>query len=462
MYAIVDIETTGLGARGNKITEISIFVYDGKKVIREFTSLVNPESPINYRISRLTGITNDMVRNAPKFFEIAKEVVQYTQDCIFVAHNVSFDYNVIKYELEELGAEFIRKKLCTVRLSRKLIPGQNSYSLGNLCTALGISVNGRHRARGDCEATMILFEKLMALDTYGVIDSFLAKKRKPATLPPLLSKETLDLLTNQTGVYYFKDKVGKVIYVGKANDIKQRVLSHIYDKSNKEQRLCRETADIGFTVTGNELTALLLESDEIKKLYPKYNRSQKRNTYGYGIATYKDRKGIRNIIYNRLGQLEKPLLKFYNLNECRNFLEHLCEKHELCPRYCGLQNISGACFHYHIKKCNGVCCNIEEIESYNKRVDEALKLRVDQRSYIIHEEGRNTKEKALILVKSGIYLGFVYLPKSDTAPSFNDCEKVLISRVDNRDVQRILRSYLNKKGDSKVVYYQELFEPKTL
>ena len=257
MYAIVDIETTGLGAKGNKITEISIFVHDGQKVIKEFTTLVNPESPISYKISGLTGITNDMVRNAPKFYEIAKEVIEYTQDCIFVAHSVNFDFNVIKHELQELGAEYKRKKLCTIRLSRKLIPGQRSYSLGALCTSLGIDIKNRHRARGDAEATVTLFEKLLALDNTGVFYSFLNKKSRQATLPPLLSKEVIDDLPNKTGVYYFKDSNGNVIYVGKALDIKQRVLSHIYSKANKELKLCAETANITFELTGSELVALL-------------------------------------------------------------------------------------------------------------------------------------------------------------------------------------------------------------
>jgi len=357
MYAIVDIETTGLGAKGNKITEISIFVHDGKKIIKEYTTLVNPETLISQRISGLTGITNNMVRTAPKFFEITKDVLAYTKDCIFVAHSVNFDYNVIKYELNELGAEFNRKKLCTVRLSRKLIPGQGSYSLGSICATLNIKINGRHRARGDAEATVILFEKLLRLDNNGTMDSFLNKGSREATLPPLLSKIVLDDLPASTGVYYFKDANGQVIYVGKANNIKQRVLSHIYSKANKALKLCQEIANITYELTGNELTALLLES------HPKYNRSQKRSNPGYGIATYQDRKGVIHIIFNQLKVLNQPILKFYSQTQCRNFLEEFCETHELCPKYCGLQQGSSGCFHYQLKKCRGICRNLETIEN---------------------------------------------------------------------------------------------------
>ena len=451
MYAIVDIETTGLGVKGNKITEISIFVHDGQKVIKEFTSLVNPESPISYRISGLTGITNDMVRAAPKFYEIAKEVIDYTKDCIFIAHSVNFDFNVIKKELQELGAPFKRKKLCTVRLSRKLIPGQRSYSLGNLCTNLGIPIKGRHRARGDAEATVILFEKLLDLDTNGTFDSFLNKRSRQATLPPLLSRDVINKLPHKTGVYYFKDQNGTVIYTGKALDIKQRVLSHIYSKANKELKLCADTADITFELTGNELTALLLESDEIKKLYPKYNHAQKRNGSSYGISTYQDRAGVTHIIYNRLKLLQNPLLKFYNQAQCRAFLEELCDRYELCPKYCSLQHTTGSCFHYHLKKCRGVCRDSEEIAAYNLRVEEALNLLLNNRTYAIREGGRTAREEVLILVKNGIYQGFSFVAKSKKINTIEACEPLIKSRQDNADIQRILKGYLNRHPEIDLI-----------
>ena len=451
MYAIVDIETTGLGIKGNKITEISIFVHDGQKVIKEFTSLVNPESPISYRISGLTGITNDMVRAAPKFYEIAKEVIDYTKDCIFIAHSVNFDFNVIKQELQELGAPFKRKKLCTIRLSRKLIPGQRSYSLGNLCTNLGIPIKGRHRARGDAEATVILFEKLLDLDTNGTIDSFLNKRSRQATLPPLLSRDVINKLPHKTGVYYFKDQNGTVIYTGKALDIKQRVLSHIYSKANKELKLCADTADITFELTGNELTALLLESDEIKRLYPKYNHAQKRNGSTYGISTYQDRAGVTHIIYNRLKLLQNPLLKFYNQAQCRTFLEELCDRYELCPKYCSLQHATGSCFHYHLKKCRGVCRDSEEIIAYNLRVEEALSLLLNNRTYAIREGGRTAREEVVILVKNGIYQGYSFVAKSKKINTIEACEPLIKSRQDNADIQRILKGYLNRHPEIDLI-----------
>lgn len=225
MYAIVDIETTGNGIKGNKITEISIFIFDGKKVIKEYTSLVNPKSEIPYFITGLTGIDNDMVRNAPVFEEIAPKILALLEDMIFVAHSVNFDYNVIKEELKNIGLPFSLKKLCTVRLSRRLLPGYSSYSLGKLCSSLNIPLTDRHRARGDAEATVLLFKKLLETpNAETVFKTFLNARSQEITLPAALPKSSYDALPAEAGVYYFKNVKAQIIYVGKAKILKKESL----------------------------------------------------------------------------------------------------------------------------------------------------------------------------------------------------------------------------------------------
>ena len=332
MYSVVDIETTGNGYKGQKITEISIFIFDGEKIIDEFTSLVNPEQKIPHFITNLTGITEAMVRTAPKFYEIAKKIAQITKDTIFVAHNVNFDYNIIRDEFKSLGFDFKRKKLCTVRLSRKIIPGLASYSLGNICSTEGIDIAARHRAKGDAEATVELFRRLIKRDHKFTINSFLNAKSREATLPPLLDKQVVDNLPERHGVYYFKNTKKEVIYVGKANNIKQRVISHFYDKKKKERTMCLEIADISYTETGSELIALLHESAEIKHLYPKFNRAQRKAGEAVGLFSYEDQKGILHLAFNRLKLIPNPIMKFYSMAACRSLLEKICETFELCPK----------------------------------------------------------------------------------------------------------------------------------
>ena len=230
-YTIIDVETSG---RTNRITEISVFKYNGDTVVDEFTSLVNPNCYIPDHITALTGIDNGTVANAPDFQDIAQQILDITEDAIFVAHNVNFDYNVIRNEFKSLNIEFNRKKLCTVRLSRKLLPGHKSYSLGKLCKDLNINVNGRHRARGDAEATVILFQKLQAQEkSREVFSAFLNKNSKEATLPPNLPKEIFNAIPNSIGIYYFKNKKGEIIYVGKAKDIKKEYLVTFIVKHKK-------------------------------------------------------------------------------------------------------------------------------------------------------------------------------------------------------------------------------------
>ena len=452
MYAVVDIETTGNGYKGQKITEISIFIFDGKKVLDEFTTLVNPEAPIPSFITNLTGINQAMVRNQPKFYEIAKKVEEITKDTIFVAHNVNFDYNIIQAEFKSLGFDFKRKKLCTVRLSRKIIPGLKSYSLGNICADEGIPISARHRARGDVEATVELFKRLIERDDNFTINSFLNPRSRQATLPPLLDKSVVDNLPEKHGVYFFKNLKKEVIYVGKANNIKQRVISHFYDKKKKEQNMCLETADISYTKTGSELLALLLESSEIKQWYPRFNRAQRRAGEAIGLFSYEDQKGIIHLAYNRLKLAPNAIMKYYSVAECRTHLEHLCSEFDLCPKYCHLQTNVSSCFHYQLKQCKGICCDKESVEKYNKRVREAIKsVGIGTENLVIKEKGRTEKEVGFALILDGIYLGFGYVDK-DQASQLERPEEYQFfvqPQKDNKDVQRIISSYLKKKKKLK-------------
>lgn len=452
MYAIVDIETTGNGYTGMKITEISVFRYDGTRVVDEFTTLVNPETNIPPFITSLTGISNAMVAHAPKFYEVAKQVQEITEGAVFVAHSVNFDYNIIKNEFKELGFDFSRKKLCTVRLSRRLLPGHKSYSLGVLCERQGIPINGRHRARGDAEATVTLFEQLLELDgDQSVFRSFLNPRSRHATLPPLLPQERFEQLPETEGVYYFKDQDKRIIYVGKANNIKQRVLSHFYDKAKKEINMCMETADISCTTTGSELLALLLESSEIKHWWPKYNRAQRRSRESLGLFSYTDQAGIVHLAYGRLQQVERPLRKFYNVQECRNFLERLCQEYELCPKYCGLQTGSGACFHYQIKECKGICRGSEAVESYNLRAQRAIaSLEFDADNFLIKEKGRTKGEIAFVWVQRGVYKGYGYTRRSDIEQHPDEIRAQLLPQKDNKDIRRILDLYLRQNPEAVV------------
>lgn len=446
LYTIIDIETTGNGLKGNKITEISIFKFDGNQVVDEFTSLVNPEAPIPHFITGLTGIDDQMVQHAPTFQQIADTILEMTKDCIFVAHSVNFDYGVIKEEFKRLGTSFSRKKLCTVRLSRKLIPGLQSYSLGKLCRALDVPLTDRHRARGDAHATVLLFKILLAKEgAEPIFKSFLNARSQEATLPPLLPKSVVDAIPQAPGIYFFKDKKGAIIYVGKAINLKKRVLGHFYDKSNHEIKMCREIADIDFELSGSELMALLMESAAIKSHYPPFNRAQKKKRNQYAIFSYEDRKGIVHLAFNPLKNVSNPLMVFTNLTECRGYLEQLCIAYGLCPKYCHLQATNGPCNHYKSNGCSGICSGDTTVIEYNGRVTTLLdQLQVPKETYLIERKGRNPNEKAFILIENGDYKGYGFVENDVQITGHADLEAYLIPQQNTVEVQRILRSSLKQ------------------
>lgn len=441
MYTIIDVETSG---RSNKITEISVFKYDGKQIIDEFTSLVNPEVLIPDYITSLTGIDNGTVANAPTFAEVSNDVLSITEDTIFVAHNVNFDYNVIRNEFKALGIDFNRKKLCTVRLSRKLLPGHKSYSLGKLCTDLHINIVDRHRARGDAEATVVLFDILLNQeDAETVFADFLKKTSKEATLPSHLPTAVFNNLPNTAGIYYFKNKKGQIIYVGKAKDIKKRVLSHFYSKAQKSLDLCRETSDIDFELSGSELIALLMEDAAIKQHYPEYNVISKRAPKAYAIFSYEDRQGIKHLAYNTLKATPNSIQTFSSITDCRQYLEKMCAQFELCPKFCHLQDGVVQCSHYKITTCKGICANKEHVTDYNLRVTSAIDhINNNKENVVLKQQGRHSQEEAFVLIKNSVYLGYGFIDKSEQINSPEDLDTFLIPQKDNLDVQKILRGVL--------------------
>ena len=456
LFAIIDVETTGGGISGNKITEICIALVRNGEVIDKYTTLVNPQCRIPAYITALTGIDDRMVAAAPSFSEVADTIDSFTQNAIFVAHNVSFDYNVIRNEFRDIGKIYTRKRLCTVRLSRKLIPGLTSYSLGKLCTALDIPHLNRHRAEGDVDATVHLFNRLYSTDIdFPVFNSFLNPKSKQATLPPHLPSEQIHALPEQAGVYLFKDRSQKVIYVGKAKNIKKRVLSHFYDKRTTEYKLGQETYTIDYEATGNELLALLVESEYIRKYYPKFNKAQKWPTTTYQIISYVNQRGIIQLALGKTKVLHDSVSTFYNRTEATEKLEEICETFKLCPRFCTLQTNVDICSHYRIKTCEGICYESETVENYNNKVREAITaLKDNRRSFTIHGPGRTKNETGFAMVVGGEYKGFGFFQKGESLTAIEDYNPYLKMQMGSYHTHSIIRSFLKKNGEENLIHFE--------
>lgn len=456
MYAIVDIETTGGYAEGHRITEIAIYHHDGIQVTDQFHTLVNPGRHIPYYITGLTGITAEMVLTAPSFTEIAKEVFSKLDGKIFVAHNAHFDYSFLRKEFGQAGISWQSKKLCTVRLSRKIIPGLRSYSLGSLAESLGITIANRHRAGGDAAATARIFDQLLQRDRDSHILKALKKNSGETILPPNLPKEEFDRLPAQCGVYYFHDSRGNIIYVGKAINIKKRIAGHFTGDAREwsRSRIRNEIHHITYELTGNELIALILESQEIRKHWPRYNQAQKYRLEEWGIYNYEDRNGYQRFSVNLATRGSRPLIRFTSKGDAWNFLWGKVRQHELCPKLSGLQVSKGLCFDYQSRTCHGACMCVEAADEYNLRVTEAIQSFSSRGSSVaIIGKGRNVDEQSLVLVEKGNYLGFGFFDNQVSIPDIDSARSFVRHSAETHTVQNLINSYLTNPRGSEVINF---------
>ena len=270
LYTILDIETTGGKYNEEGITEIAAYKYDGHEIVDQLITLVNPEREIQPFVVKLTGINSNMLKNAPKFHEIAKRIIELTEDSIIVAHNSSFDYRILKTEFRRLGYDYVRETLCTVQLSKKLIPDLDSYSLGKLCKTLGIPVSSRHRAEGDAVATVKLFKLLIDKDHQKTIIKSTIKQGIDRELAPKLQL-ILDGLPSELGVFYLHKKNGDILYIGKGKNIKKNV-NKLFLKTSKKAKTLQEILEsVSYELSGNEMITNIKFHSEVLLNNPKFN-----------------------------------------------------------------------------------------------------------------------------------------------------------------------------------------------
>lgn len=453
MYAILDIETTGGQFNEEGITEIAIYKFDGHEVVDQFISLVNPEKEIQPFVVKLTGINNAMLRSAPKFYEVAKRIIEITEECIIVAHNSSFDYRILRTEFTRLGYDFIRPTLCTVELSKKLIPGMESYSLGKLVRALGIPVTDRHRASGDALATVKLFKLILSKDTEKeILISSIKAEIKSGLSPKLL--DIVESLPNKTGIYYIHNEKGDLIYIGKSKNIKKRVNQHFTGKTNKCKKIQLEVFAVTYEETGSELIALLKESEEIKINKPIYNRAQRKSIFQWALYEVLDDNGYLNLRLQKADGRKKEITAFTTIQEGKNALFRITEKYNLCQKLNGLYETQNGCFQYKIKECNGACLGLESPEIYNESVEEFInEMTFSNNNMIVIDRGRKVDERSAVLIENGIYKGYCFYDLNYQISNIEVMKNILIPMQNNRDTRTIIQGYLRKNRVMKVLKF---------
>ena len=452
-FAVIDIETTGGNATNNKIIEIAVVIHDGIKVIKTWESLINPETYIPSGITELTGISQSMVADAPKFYEIAKELIEVTENTIFVAHNVRFDYSFIKSAFSDLGYTFTRKQLCTIQLSKKIFPFLPSFGLSAISQHLNIHNPDRHRAMGDAITTAKLMELIFnEVNAAEVIDELVNMGIKESKLPNNLSLQNIQSLPDTCGVYYFKNENGNIVYVGKSKNIQKRVASHFSDYTEKASKLQRLVYEIDFEETGSELASLILESYQIKNIMPEVNKAQRAKSYQYVVFSYHNHLGYvcfdikqkkdfkKNKTVEILSEYSKLTIAKSRLNAYRqefNLCDHLMEGDAL---------FGTPCFHYKIKQCAGACCSKEEVSTYNERAELAkLKLKKSlDGSFLIIDEGRTKGEKCILAVQNGQFYGYEYIEEDLFQDSLGQWEEFIKKYPENGEINQIISRYMTK------------------
>ncbi len=445
LYAIVDIETTGGHASANGITEIAVYVHDGERVVRRFETLVNPQQSIPRYITALTGIDDNMVADAPVFDEIADKLFEILEEAVFVAHNVNFDYSFVKHQLKQSGYELTAKKLCTVRLGRRVFPGLPSYSLGNLCRSLKISIENRHRAGGDAKATVKLFEFMMANNARQHIDQMLKKSSAEQWLPLNLEKTVIDKLPGRPGVYYFHNSKDKIIYVGKAINLKKRVSSHFThnDPDPKRQNFIRNVHKVSYRQCATELEAIVLESTEIKRLWPRYNKSQKQPNQRFALYSFEDNKGYLRLAIDKKKKNLPALYNFNLLTEGMVMVKKMVEEFELNAKLCFLDKTA---FTSKEQK------DLDPPVIYNTKMKRAIDaLNESLPTFALVDEGIAAENKLCLLIERGSFWGMGYLPKSYPVVSTGGLKNFLDPYADNDYIRNNIYSFAAANPEKKVL-----------
>ena len=453
MYAILDIETTGGQFNEEGITEIAIYKFDGHEIVDQFISLVNPEIPIQPFVVKLTGINNAMLRSAPKFFEIAKRIIEITNDCVIVAHNADFDYRILRTEFRRLGYDFNIRTLCTVELSKRLLPEQPSHSLGKLVRALGIPMADRHRASGDAMATVKLFKMLLDKDlNKEIVKEHIKFEIQKGIAPKLM--DIVERLPSKTGIYYIHREDSSLLFIGKSRNIKKRVNQHFTGITKSAKKIQSEVFTVTYEETGSELIALLKESQEIKINRPIYNRMAPKSNFSWGIYVEKDQNGYLNLKLQKADGRKKEIKTYTSQQEGKDALYRISAHYQLCQKLTGLYQTNTHCFQHTISECDGACVGKISAEEYNVRVQKFIEKNIfENKTLAILDKGRTISERSVIFVEKGVYKGYAYYDLNYQINNIEILRNIIIPMQNNRDTRHHIQNYIRKSKGIKIVNF---------
>ncbi len=449
MYAIIDVETTGGSPSIDRIIEIAVIVYDGEKILDQYSSLVNPKRNIDKYVTQLTGITDKMVKNAPAFEEIQDKILALTEGNIFVAHNVKFDYGMIRSEYKRTGVDFVRKHIDTVTLSQKVLPGFNSYSLGSLCDSLGIIIENRHRALGDAEATVKLLEVILKQSSSKkYIEIELNQGIDPSILPPHITLGEIEKLPEEPGVFYFKDPTDKILFIDASKNVRREVIK-FFNKADglpERQESYQAITQIDYQATGNELIARLWAYHELRESgdsSPAFNKKPKDYKFSHGIFLLTDPEGFRHLKVEKLDFPDGEVaLKFQGKGTAIKVLHKIITEGHLQVQFSLLKKITEPEQRENFKK------------SYNEKIERAVrKYLYKNTNFFIVGDGRRPDENSVVWIENSNYRGYGYICPELTEVTTENLKASIKPQTDDIEIQKIIRQELRKGKGLKVISY---------
>ncbi len=444
MYAVVDVETTGGSPSQDRIIEIAVYVFDGEKITERFETLLNPGKAVDPYITKLTGITTEMVQNSPTFEDVHYRILELTHENFFVAHNVKFDFGMVRQEFKRIGIDFNRRQLDTVTLARKTIPGYDSYSLGNICESLGIQIKDRHRAGGDTEATVELLRIILSKPSAAkYVEIELNHGIDVDLLPPYISKAEIEKLPEEAGVYYYKDEVGKILFLEGVKSIRKKVINRFQDAADgpEAKRMYELMRSIDYELTGNELTAKLLAHKETKLHLPEFNKKLKHQPYTHAIFLETDDLGFYQLKIHPLDWAEGEMMLRFGSKVAAN---------KVLAKIIRDNNLHGWFAMRGRMKESGI--DTKTLTNFNKAIEKAArKYLYRHSSFFIISDGIHPEQQAVVCIENNIYKGYGYFTPEIDAPTVENLQQAIKADEDDFEVHKIIKTMLKKMKNLKVV-----------
>jgi len=437
LYAVVDLETTGGRPGTDRVIEIAIIIWNGRQVVSRYQTLVNPQRAIDHFVQDMTGIRNETVASAPLFSDVAQEVWSLLEGKVFVAHNVRFDLGMLRREFARLSMPFHPPRLDTVTMAREAFPEVKSFSLGNICRHLNIDIRDRHRAMGDAEATVILFEKICSHpESDKILRIELNQGIDIEALPVAVTPEMIRAFTDEPGVLIARDAQANVLYAEGGSSGVQLLKRFIHLFSKSAAHSYDMVFSLSFEETGSELMARLLMVDYRHRLNPVWNTPYRAVPGNWVVYTEKTSSGVLQLKVGKKSIQHDGMQLVFNSRSVANRV---------------LQKILKDARYFFWLKTLEKTTDTSQRESVLATLEQKV-LQTMQATLFPHPDfgiqlpGKTPDTCVWIIIQNNQLSGYRILPREFPLHRWTDLLESITPLPDWKDTHKYIRQYLRSKS----------------